>query len=131
MKQQPDGNSTIGRGVVLVERSTLLPEPCRLDGDSTGSAWAQVANNGDVHQLEQKIAAAGWTFFFMAGTIRASAFGFDRQRMIHSALQRLFKTVKGQNCNCLEIDDVESHSFWGMPCVSISAHSRRISRSNG
>ena len=127
MMQNQSGSSTIGPGLVLVENSTLLPAAFRLEADSSGTGWAQVAGNGDVHQLQKKIAAAGWTFFFMAGTIRASAFGFDRQSIIHAALRRLFKTVKREGCNCLEIDDVATHSFWGMPYVIVSAHSRRIS----
>lgn len=122
-------NSSIGRGTVLVANSTLLPSPSRLESDSAGPGWSQVLNNGDVHQLEKTIDAAGWNFFYMAGTIQASAFGFDRQSMIHSALQSLFKRTKRQNCNCLEIDNVEAHSFLGVPWINVSAHSRRISGS--
>jgi hypothetical protein len=131
MNQPQNSHSSIGRGIVLVENSTLLPASFRLEADSTGTGWSQVSDNGDVHQLEKTIDAAGWNFFYMAGTIQANAFGFDKQSMLHSALQRLFKTVKRQGCNCLEIDDVATHSFWGMPYVSVSAHSRRISGSNG
>jgi hypothetical protein len=36
--------------------------------------------------------------------------------------------VKRQQCNCLEIDQVTTHSFLGVPCVSISAHSRNIQK---
>jgi hypothetical protein len=127
MNQPQSGNSPIGHGVVLVEKGTILPEPIRLETDSTGSGWARVASDGNVHELEQKIDAAGWTFSYLAGAIRASAFGFDRQGRIHGALRRLFRTAKRQNCNCLEIDDIEMHSFLGVPYVSVSAHSRQIS----
>ncbi len=129
MNQSENGNSPIGRGVVLVEKSTLLPEPMRLESDSTGNGWTRVAHNGDVHQLEWKIDAAGWTFSYLAGAIRARAFGFDRQGVINAALRRLFKTAKRQHCNCLEIDDVASHSFLGVPYVSVSAHTRQIAAS--
>jgi len=109
-----------------VEKNTVLPEAIRLESDFTGNAWARIADHANVRLLEKAIAAAGWTFFYMAGTIRASAFGFDRQKMVHAALVRLFRTLKGQGCNCLEIDDVESHSFAGMPYLSVLAHGRRI-----
>jgi hypothetical protein len=64
--------------------------------------------------------------FYTAGTLRASAFGFDRERMIGAATGRLLTTAKEQNCNCLEIDGIAAHRFCGMRYVSVSAHSRRI-----
>ncbi len=123
-------NSTLDPGLVLVANDTHLPEPFRLESDSTGSGWSQVENNADVHRLEQTLDAAGWTFYYMAGTIQASAFGFNRESMMHSALQRLFKTVKKQKCNSLEIDHVATHSFLGVPYLSVSGHSRRIGEVN-
>ena len=129
MNDNQNGHFSISRGIVLIEKSTLLPEPMRLESDSAGSGWARVADSGGVHQLEQKIDAAGWTFSYLAGAIRASAFGFNRQGRINTALRRLFKTAKRQHCNCLEIDDVAAHSFLGVPYVSVSAHSRQIAAS--
>ena len=120
---QPDGNLTISNGAILFEANTLLPEPSRLDSFATGNGWVRVANN---LAFEKKLAAAGWTFFYMAGTIRANVFGFERQAMIQAALKRLIVTARLQKCNCLEIDRITMHSFWGMPYVSVSAHSRHI-----
>ena len=128
MIPQQEGHRTIAPGAILVEKSTRLPEPLRLEGDSTASGWAPVADNLDGHQLEKELSAAGWTFFYMAGSIRTTAFGFERQRMIHAALKRLITVVRLQRCNCLEIDDVAAHSFLGMPYVSLSAHSRHIQK---
>jgi hypothetical protein len=48
--------------------------------------------------------------------------------MIHAALKRLIANVKLQKCNCLEIDDVATHSLLGMPYVSVSAHPRHIQK---
>ncbi len=110
----------IARGAVLVEKSALLPEAIRLESDSGAGAWARVANAGDIHQLGREIADAGWTFFYMAGTIGARAGSVD------SALQRLLRKVKEQGGNCLEIDDVATHSFLGVSRVRVSGHSRKI-----
>jgi hypothetical protein len=119
----PDGSPTISNGAILFEESTLLPEPSRLDSSATGNGWVRVANN---LAFEKKLAAAGWTFFYMAGTIRENVFGFEPQTMIQTALKRLIVTTRLQKCNCLEIDRITMHSFWGMPYVSVSAHSRHI-----
>lgn len=113
-------------GAILVQKGTVLPEPLRLDSGWHASGWTSVLNNLDRHQLEKELATAGWTFFYMAGAIRTTAFGFDKQKMIDAALKRLITNVRLEKCNSLEIDNVEMHSFWGMPYVSISAHSRHI-----
>ena len=116
----------IGAGSILVEKSTLLPGSLALESGSTESGWSQVADNPDRHQLESELATSGWTFFLMAGTIKSSAFGFNRPRMIQAALKRLIATVKLQRCNCLEIDTIAARSFLGMPYISLSGHSRHI-----
>lgn len=115
-------------GVVLIEKGTHLPEPMRLETESAASGWASVANHLDVYQLEKELSAAGWTFFYSAGAITTTAFGFDREKMVHAALKRLITNVRLQRCNCLEIDAVATHSFLGMRCVSVSAHSRHIQK---
>ncbi len=126
MISQQEGYPAIDAGVILVEKSTLLPYPLRLESDATGSGWAPAANNLDSHQLEQKLATAGWTFFYIAGAIRTIGFGFERQAMIQAAMKRLIAAVKRQGCNCVVIDDVAARSFLGLPHVRISAHARQI-----
>jgi hypothetical protein len=118
----------IRSGAVLIEKGTLLPEPSRLEDESTASGWAPVADDLDGHQLENRLTTAGWTFFYMAGAITATVFGFERQKMIQAALKRIITKVRREKCNCLEIDDVATHSFLGMPYVSVSAHSRHIQK---
>jgi len=115
-------------GAILIEKGTLLPEPLQLETESHASGWAGVTNNLDGHQIEKALSTAGWTFFYMAGAIKTTAFGFDRARMIHAALKRLIANVRRQKCNCLQIDEVEMHWFLGMPYVSVSAHSRHIQK---
>ncbi len=118
----------ISPGSILVEKSAHLPEPLRLESDATASGWAPLANNLDGHQLEKELATEGWTFFYMAGGIKATAFGFDREKMVHAALKRLIAKVRLQKCNCLEIDEVATRSFLGMPYVRVSGHSRHIKK---
>ena len=120
------GTNAIRAGDILVERTTVLPGPLRFARESTGDAWARVADKASVGQLEQGLTDAGWTFFYMAGTVTSTAFGFEKQGLPQKALQRLFTAAKRQGCNCLEIDDVATHSWLGMPYVRVSAHSRHI-----
>ena len=128
MISQQNSDRTITPGTILVKKSTPLPEPLRLENDATATGWARIANDSDDRSLEKKLAGAGWTFFYMAGAIRTTVFGFERSSMLHRALKRLFTTVTQQKCNCIEIDDVATRTFLGIPYVSVSAHSRHIQK---
>ena len=80
------------------------------------------------HELESELATKEWTFFYMAGGVRATALGFDRQKTVYTALKRLIARVRLHNCNCLKIDEVAMHAFLGMSYVSVSAHSCHIQK---
>ena len=64
----------------------------------------------------------------MAGKVKATAFGFDRQKAMDKALARLIAGAMRQKCNCLEIDEVATRTFLGVPGVSVSAHTRHIQK---
>ena len=89
-------------------------------------AWVSVAHTLPSNELEKQLTAVGWTFFYMASAVTTTVFGFDREKMIHAALHRVITSVSRQQCNCLEIDDVTTHSFLGIPYLSLSAHPRHI-----
>ena len=116
----------ITRGTVLVEQGTPVPAFFRLETSQYPGEWMSLAGGVNSGELDSNLTTAGWNFHYMAGEVRATAFGFDRQKAMHSALNKLIAGAKVQHCNCLEIDDVTRHTFMGMPWVSICAHSRRI-----
>ena len=115
-------------GTILIEKDALHPQCFQLARDSSPNAWMAVTHNLTPHELETELSTAGWTFFYMASAIRRTAFGFNREKMIDAALQRVITNVRLQRCNCLEIDEVGTHSFLGMPYVSVSAHPRHIQK---
>jgi hypothetical protein len=121
-------NVMITAGTILMEKEASHPHCFQLQDDSCPYAWMSVTHNLTPHELEEEVSATGWTFFFMANLIRTTAFGLHRSKMIAGALKRLIAGVKLQKCNCLEIHNVATHSFLGMPYVSISAHPRHIQK---
>jgi hypothetical protein len=112
----------------VVAPGTLVPPEWQVDNDSAASRWSRLTTVPDNRQLESQLASAGWTFFFMATTITATAFGFSRQRMFDAALARLIAAVTLQKCNCVEVDDVSVRSFVGIPYVRVSGHPRHIQK---
>jgi hypothetical protein len=114
----------IKTGTILIENGTLLPNSFVLASEPYCTGWTSVSNLRS--DLERDIAQAGWTFFFLAGEIHATVFGFNAETSVHTAVERLVANAKSQNCNCLEIGQVTMKSFLGLPFASVSAHSRHI-----
>jgi hypothetical protein len=114
----------ITAGSILVEEGTRLPKSLREPGESNSNGWAAV--KGARCTFEKTIQEAGWTFFFMAGEIKATVFGFDRQEALRAAFKRLIVDVKSQHCNGIEITQIIDGSFCRLPYVSVSAHARHL-----
>src|SRR5437899_2656199 len=99
----------ITAGSILVEEGTHLPNALLLQSESYSNGWAAVKDTRST--FEKTIQEAGWTFFFMAGEIKATVFGFDKQKALRTALKRLITDVKSQHCNSIEITRVMGKSF--------------------
>ena len=118
----------ITSGTILMDRDAVRPEYLQLEDGPYPNTWVPVKRNLTSSELEKELSTSGWTLFYLASPISATAFGFNRVKMIHAALTRLIAKAKVQKCNCLEIDDVSTRSFLGMPYLSVSAHPRHIQR---
>jgi hypothetical protein len=119
----------IKTGTILIEGAASMPESLLLEGKPYSSGWRSVSNL-DLNELDTAIQKAGWTFFFMAGEIKITAFGFDKERAVRRAVKRVITNVESHKCNCVEITEVSAKSFLGMPYVNVSAHSRHIQESS-
>ena len=120
-RRQVTGDIAAGR--ILVRLGTPLPNSFRQP-DVRSHGWSLMAATGPAFQAQ--VLEAGMTFFFMAGVISASAFGFDREKTLASAMNRLALRVHGAQCNSLEIAAVSHHSFLGVPFVRVSGHARHL-----
>ena len=115
-------------GTILIKRGTPLPEALRFESEPCGPGWGLVKNL-DGYGLDRKIIEAGWTFFCLAGEIKATVFGFDRQTTVGRAVQRILARLKPEKFNSLEITRMVSKRFLGVPYASVSARSRHIQES--
>ncbi len=116
----------ITTGSLFIDDRAWLPSATLLQREPHSSGWAKVKNARST--FEKELPEAGWTFFFMAGEIRATVFGFDREKSLGKALSRLIVDVKGRNCNCIEITQLEGNSFLRVPYVTVSAHARHLQK---
>src|SRR5689334_20412116 len=109
----------IEAGTLLIKTDALRPECFHLAPGPYANSWAPVTRELSSRDLDTALAANGWTFFYQAGSIRATAFGFNSAGRTATALKRLTATATHEKCNCLQIDAVTSHSFLGIPYLTI------------
>ena len=116
----------ITAGNILVRRGTNLPASFLVEAGAESIGWAAIKDSPST--FEKTLEEAGWTFFFMAGEIKTTILGFDKQKALRAALRRLITDVKSQHCNSIEITGVVGKSFLGIPYLSVSAHARHLQK---
>jgi hypothetical protein len=124
-------SDTIKTGTVLIKEGTLLPEALRFESESCVPGWRLVTDL-DGYALDREIQKTGWTFFCLAGEIKATVFGIDAQSMVHRAIERILANPKSERFNSLEITRVTSKGsgrFPGVRFVTVSANLRHIQES--
>lgn len=115
-------------GSILMEKDALHPSCFEVQDESFPMGWTAVTHKFSFHDFETELSTTGWTFFYMANQITATALAFNRKKAIDSALEGLIKDVRRRRCNCLEIDTVDTRSFLRMHYVTMSAHPRHIQK---
>jgi hypothetical protein len=118
----------IKTGTILIEEGIILPASLQFESEAYSTSWRTVKNL-DGYELDRKIRATGWNFFFLAGEVNAIAFGSDVQKTIHKAITRLAVRMQLQPLNCLQLTRVAFKHFLGFPYVSVSGHWRHIQKS--
>src|SRR5207237_4967173 len=89
-------------GTMLVADDTDMPAELVVGTEHYSAGWSSILGSTSA-QLGKEIENAGWTFFYMAGEIRKSGFGFSDQSRTDRAAAQVIDAAKRENCNCLEI----------------------------
>lgn len=124
----PDAIKT---GTILIKEGTLLPEALRFESEFFVPGWRFVKDL-DGYGMDRKIRETGWTFFCLAGEIRATVFGIDEEKMVRRAIQEILTRLRLEKLNSLEITrvaSVASKRFLEVRYVTVSAQSRHIQES--
>src|SRR5437660_9017401 len=93
---------TIKTGTILIKEGTLLPEAVRFESESCAPGW-RLVQNLDGYELGRKVQDAGWTFFWLAGEIGATVFGFDELKTLRRAVEQILANLESSEFNSLEI----------------------------
>ena len=119
---------TIKTGTILIKDGTFLPDALQSESEPYAPGW-RLVKNLDGYGLGRKVHEAGWTFFCLAGEIKATVFGLDGQETVGRAVKRILAKLKSEKFNSLEITQVASKRFLGVPYASVSACSRHVQES--
>jgi hypothetical protein len=116
---------TIEIGTLFIKEGTPLPESLTVESDPYLKGWRRVKNLSS-SGMDRKLSEVGWTFFYMAGEVKAMAFGSDSENTIRRAVEGVIANLKSGRFNSLEISRVATESFLGLPYVSVAGHARHI-----
>lgn len=120
--------TTVQVGSILIEESSPMMKVPGVVSEPYSGNWNLVKVLGGF-ELDRKIHAAGWNFFFMAGETKVMFLGALGAKKIQNALKRILAKVRHQNFNSLEVTGIVAKRFFGVPYATVSAHSRHIQRS--
>jgi hypothetical protein len=115
---------TISQGTILIRGDALLPRSMQLESEPVAKGWRRITAQGR-GELDRQIKDAGWTFFYLAGEIKANAFG-DGEPCARRALDRILASPEMERFNCLEITASKPARFLGLPFTTLTAHARQI-----
>jgi hypothetical protein len=117
----------IKAGTVLFKEGTLFPDGFTVESEAFSPGWRSVKGL-DGYAMDRKTPEVGWTFFYMAGESRTTAFGPEGQETVRRATKKLLAGLKSERANSLEITGVVFKTFLGMPYTRISSHLRNLQK---
>ena len=115
---------------ILIRENTLLPVGLSVKTEVFLPGWT-VIKNLDGYGLGRRIEEAKWNFFYLAGDLRAVAFGRKGPGTVRRAVKRILAKRREDRFNSLEITKVVSKRFLGIPFTSVMAHFRHIQQEIG
>jgi hypothetical protein len=115
----------IKTGTVFVENGTLMPTFLAAESRPCLSGWVSMEGLA-WRQFRKDLNAAEWTYFNIGIELKVTVFGFDRQRMLSRAVQRLSELTISRACNCLELSRMTTVRWVQLPCLTVYAHARRL-----
>jgi len=113
---------------ILIRDGTLLPPHVGIETELFLPGWRRIVNP-DRYALSRQIDQVNWNFFFLAGELRTIVLGRNNLGALRRATKRVLAKRERQLPNCLEITQVVSRRFLGIPFISVTAHDRHIQES--
>jgi hypothetical protein len=118
----------ISTGTILIEEGVVFPASLRVESEPYSIGW-RIVKEIDGYGLDRAMRQAGWTCFYMANELNASAIGLNVEKSLSKAISQILAKLKLERFNSLEITEVVAKRFLGLPHTAVSAHARHIQES--
>ena len=115
-------------GTLLIEEGVVFPDSLRVESEPYSNGW-RIVKGLDGYGLDRTMSRAGWTCFYMANEISASAVAFNGGKSLSKAVNQILTKLKLERFNSLEITHVATNRFLGLLQTTVSAHARHIQES--
>ena len=89
-------------GTILIKDNAVLPKELRFESEPCVPGW-RLVNDFDGSGLDREVRKTGWIFFCLAGEVKATVFGIDRQKMVRRAIERILANPGSEDFNSMEI----------------------------
>ena len=114
-------------GSKLVEQDAPLPRVLELKSLNFLDNWRVMASTSR-NALFDQVAASGWHLFHSAGQLNTWAIGLDREHALQRSVRRLAAKVRAASFNCLEVTEIKTRRFLGIPYLYVAADMLHIQR---
>jgi hypothetical protein len=121
-------SNEIQAGTVLVQQSALL-DSLGTQGENYSDQWCSLGTIESA-ELDRKLRAAGWNFFFMADELRTIVPPWGGERTLRAGVKRLLVRTEAQQFNCMQLSNILRERFLGIPFLSVVAHARHVQQSS-
>ena len=115
-------------GTLLIEEGVVFPDSLQVESEPYSNGW-RIVKGLDGYGLDRTMSQAGWTCFYMANEISASAVALNGKESLSKAVNQILTKLKLERFNSLEITQVVTKRFLGLPHTTVSAHARHIQES--
>ncbi len=119
-------STDIQSGAMMIREGVLLPDSAHLESRRYSNAWRAVAGV-DKFAFDRRLRAAGLHLFFIAGELKVIELGWGANA-IRRGMKRLLSRSSKRNLNCMEITQLRSAHFLGLPYVAIRGSSFHIQK---
>jgi hypothetical protein len=114
-------------GTIFIRNRPLILRTLELESKPYSGTW-DVLHWSCSSSLVRRIRDVGWNCFVGAAEVKATVLGNLAAGSVHRALTHIFAKIQNADFNCLEVIKISDHRFFGMPYVTVYAHSRHIQR---
>ena len=115
-------------GCMFVMNGLLLPPTLRFDGQPYSEGW-RLLRSLKSSELDRCARDCGWNFIFLAETMKRTVFGLGRAWALRKAATKILAETRKNAFNSVEVTEINARQFFGLHCVTVSAHSRSLQKS--